>query len=182
WRYDYWHWPFYKKDVIEEKNMTRDEVVEYCAEWLIAAFQFGRHIIRIGREGLQGTPGPYVWTLGGVDEEGNDACNDLTDCYLEGALLARINDPTFGFRYSSRTRTETLRRVFECIRHGLGYPSIRNDDVLIPNLMHWFGHPLKDARRWVHQACMAPAPDTKLGAPAMRYPHPTLASAVKTIS
>jgi len=181
-RPDYWHWPFYKKDVLEEKNITRDEVIEYCAEWMITAYGVGRQVLRFGREAMQGSPGPYVWTLGGVDEDGNDACNDLTDCYLEAALLARVGDPTFGFRYSSKTRTETLRRVFECIRHGLGYPSLRNDDVIIPNLMHWFGHPLKDARRWVHQACMAPAPDTKLAAPALRYPSASIASGSKAVS
>lgn len=127
WRQGYWHWPFYKKDVIEEKTLTRDDVIEYCAEWMIMAYTIGKTWPRIGREALQGSPGPYVWTLGGVDEEGNDACNDLTDCYLESALISRVSDPTFGFRYSSKTRTETLRRVFECIRrHGLGYPSIRD--------------------------------------------------------
>ncbi|MDY6854795.1 MAG: pyruvate formate lyase family protein [Thermodesulfobacteriota bacterium] len=182
WRQDYWHWPFYKKDVVEEKNISRDEVVELCAEWMIAAYGFGRSALRAGREALQGTPGPYVWTLGGVDEDGNDACNDLTDCYLEAALLARVCDPTFGFRYHANVRQETLRRVFECIRHGLGYPSIRNDDVLIPNLMHWFGHPLKDARRWIHQACMAPAPDTKWAAPALRYPASSIALGSKAVS
>jgi formate C-acetyltransferase/benzylsuccinate synthase len=181
-RPDYWHWPFYKKDVIEEKNMTRDEAVEYCAEWQMAAYSVGKTWIRAGREGLQGSPGPYVWTLGGVDEDGNDACNDLTDCYLEGAILCRVSDPTFGFRYHSKVRQETLRRVFECIRHGLGYPSIRNDDVLIPNIMHWFGHPLKEARRWLHQACMAPAPDTKWAAPPLRYPHAFTASGTKAVS
>jgi len=182
WHQDYWHWPFYNKDVLEEKNLTRDEVIEYCAEWMIMAYSFGKAYIRFGREVMQGSPGPYVWTLGGVDENGNDACNDLTDCYLEAALLARVGDPTFGFRYSNKTRTETLRRVFECIRHGLGYPSIRNDDVLIPNLMQWFGHPLKEARRWLHQACMAPAPDTKWGAPGLRYPHAAIVGGVKTIT
>jgi formate C-acetyltransferase/benzylsuccinate synthase len=182
WRQDYWHWPFYKKDVLEEKNMTREEVVELCAEWMISACGFGRAYLRIGREALQGSPGPYVWTLGGVDEDGHDACNDLTDCYLEAALLSRVGDPTFGFRYHSNVRTETLRRVFECIRHGLGYPSIRNDDVLIPNLMHWFGHPLKEARRWLHQACMAPAPDTKWAAPALRYPSASIVGGAKTIT
>ncbi|MDY6856843.1 MAG: pyruvate formate lyase family protein [Thermodesulfobacteriota bacterium] len=182
WRQDYWHWPFYKKDVLEEKNLTKDEVVEYCAEWMISAFGFARAVLRGGREALQGTPGPYVWTLGGVDEDGKDACNDLTDCYLEAALLARVCDPTFGFRYHSNVRTETLRRVFECIRHGLGYPSLRNDDVLIPNLMHWFGHPLKEARRWVHQACMAPAPDTKWAAPALRYPSSSIALGAKAVT
>ncbi|MDY6966533.1 MAG: pyruvate formate lyase family protein [Halobacteriota archaeon] len=181
-RNDYWHWPFYKKDVLEEKSLTREEVIEYCAEWMMAAYSIGKSWIRGGREVLQGSPGPYVWTIGGVDEEGNDACNDLTDCYLESALISRVSDPTLSFRYSSKTRTETLRRVFECIRHGLGYPSIRNDDVLIPNLMHWFGHPLKEARRWLHQACMAPAPDTKMAAPPIRYPQALIGTASKAIS
>jgi len=182
WRADYWHWPFYKKDVLEEKNMTRDEVVEYCGEWMILAFSIGKSWARVGREAIQGSPGPYVWTLGGLDEEGRDACNDLTDCYLDAAVLTRVSDPTFSFRYSDVSRKETLRRVFECQRHGLGYPSMRNDNVLIPNLMHWFGHPLKDARRWVHQACMAPAPDTKEGAPPVRYPQASIISGSKAVS
>jgi formate C-acetyltransferase/benzylsuccinate synthase len=182
WRQDYWHRPFYKKDVLEEKNITRDEVVELCAEWMMAAYGIGKAWVRVGREAMQGSPGPYVWTLGGVNEDGKDACNDLTDCYLEAAMISRVSDPTFGFRYHSKVRQETLRRVFECIRHGLGYPSIRNDDVLIPNIMHWFGHPLKEARRWVHQACMAPAPDTKWAAPPLRYPQASIATGAKAVN
>ena len=182
WRQDYWHWEFYKKDVLEEKTLTREDVVEYCGEWMIAAFSIGKTWLRMGREGLQGSPGPYVWTIGGLDEEGNDACNDLTDCYLDAALFVRVCDPTFGFRYSNQTRQKTLKKVFECIRHGLGYPSMRNDDVLIPNMMQWFGHPLKEARRWLHQACMAPAPDTKAGSPAIRYPQASMIGAAKTLT
>ncbi|MDY6932747.1 MAG: pyruvate formate lyase family protein [Spirochaetota bacterium] len=170
WRQDFWHWEFYKKDVLEEKNLSREDVIDYCSEWMITAYSIGKSWLRAGREVLQGSPGPYVWTIGGVDEKGHDACNDLTDCYLDAAMISRVSDPTFSFRYHSQARTETLKRVFDCIRHGLGYPSLRNDDVLIPNIMQWFGHPLKEARRWVHQACMAPAPDTKMGAPALRYP------------
>ena len=181
WRADYWHRDFYKKDVEEDKILTREEVVQLCGEWMIAAYSVGKTWFRAGREVLQGSPGPYVWTIGGVDEDGNDACNDLTDCYLDAARLVRVGDPTFGFRYSNKTRQKTLKKVFECIRHGLGYPSLRNDDVLIPNLMQWFGHPLKEARRWVHQACMAPAPDTKMAAPPIRYPQASLGGGVKAV-
>ena len=181
-RPDYWHWQFYKKDVLEEKTLTREDVVEYCGELMISTYGVGKTWARAGREALQGSPGPYVWTLGGVDEEGKDACNDLTDCYLDAALRVRVGDPTFGFRYSNVTRQKTLKKVFECIRHGLGYPSIRNDDVLIPNLMQWFGHSLKESRRWVHQACMAPAPDTKEGAPPIRYPQASIVGCSKSIT
>jgi len=40
---------------------------------------------------------------------------------------------------------------------------MRNDPVLVQNAMHWHGHPLEEARLWVHQACMSPCPPTKHG-------------------
>ncbi len=48
--------------------------------------------------------------------------------------------------------------------------------------MNWFGYPSKEARRWLHQACMSPAPDTKMGAPGLRYPQASIASGAKTVS
>jgi formate C-acetyltransferase/benzylsuccinate synthase len=65
-------------------------------------------------------------------------------------------------------KDEVMREIFECIRHGLGYPSMRNDPILIANGMHWHGHPLEEMRTWVHQACMSPCPTTKHGAQPMR--------------
>ncbi len=179
-RFDYHQWEYYKKDVIDEKNMTREEAVEYCSELRMRCYETTGIIFRLARESSQGGI-VYVWTLGGVDEEGNDACNDLTDCYLEAARLVRTCDPSIGFRYHPDVRTETLKQVFECIKHGLGYPSMRNDSVCIESLRHWFGFDLKDARRWMHQACMAPAPNTKMGAPHYRYPGPITSAGVKSL-
>ncbi|MBU2488683.1 MAG: formate acetyltransferase, partial [Proteobacteria bacterium] len=88
--------------------------------------------------------------------------------FLKAARLVRVANPTFAFRWHPKVRDEVMREVFECIRHGLGYPSIRNDPVLVHNAMHWHGHPLGEARTWVHQACMSPAPTTKHGFQPMR--------------
>ena len=179
-RNDYHQWPYYKKDVIDEKNITRKEAVEYCAELRLRCYETQNIVFRLARESSQGSI-VYVWTLGGVDEDGNDACNDLTDCYLEAARLVRTSDPSIGFRYHSKVRPETLKQVFECIKHGLGYPSMRNDPVCISSLQHWFGFDVKDARRWMHQACMAPSPNTKMGAPHYRYPGPITSAGVKSV-
>ena len=179
-RYDYTQWKYYKKDVIDEKNMTREEAVEYCAELRMRCYETQNIVFRLGRESGQGGI-VYVWTLGGVDEDGNDACNDLTDCHLEAARLARTCDPSIGFRYHPNVRAETLKQVFECIKHGLGYPSLRNDPICIGGLQHWFKFDLKDSRKWIHQACMAPAPVTKMGAPHRRYPGPITSVGVKSI-
>jgi formate C-acetyltransferase/benzylsuccinate synthase len=131
----------------------------------------------LARDTLQGITGTWVWTLGGVNEDGTDACNDMTDCLLEAARMVRVANPTFAFRYHPGVRMSTLRQVFECIRQGLGYPSMRNDPVLITNAMHWHHHPLKEARRWVHQACMSPCPDTKLGCQPFRMANATIIAA-----
>ena len=179
-RFDYYQWKYYQKDVIDEKNMTREDAVEYCSELRLRCYEAQNVSMRLVRESTQGGI-VYVWTLGGVDDDGNDACNDLTDCYLEAARLTRTCDPSISFRYHPNVRKETLRQVFECIKHGLGYPSMRNDPVLMDSLQHWFGFSVEDSRKWVHQACMAPAPVTKTAAPARRYPGPITAAGVKSV-
>ena len=177
-RMDYWHWPYYEKDVVKENSIPKDEALDLIGEFLIRTHEIGVFIPMLGRDTLQGlNTATFVGTLGGVNEDGSDACNDLTDCILEAARLVRVSNPTFGFRYHPRARTETLRQVYECIKQGLGYPSIRNDPVLIANSMHWYGHPLNEARRWVHQACMSPCPDTKWGSQPYRMASATVIAA-----
>ncbi|MCP4688530.1 MAG: formate acetyltransferase [Desulfobacterales bacterium] len=164
-RPDYYHWPCYKKDVIDEKNITREEAVDLIGEFMIRAYDMPL-VLAMGRwvrEGLQGIAGTWVWTLGGVKQDGSDACNELTIAFLQAARLVRVSNPTFAFRWHPKVSDEVMREIFECIRHGLGYPAMRNDPVLIANSMHWHGHPLEEARTWVHQACMSPCPTTKAG-------------------
>ncbi len=176
-RPDYWHWPYYNRDVNEEKNLSREEVIDLVGEFMIRAYEVGFFWLLLARDTLQGITGTWVWTLVGVNEDGTDACNDLTDIFLETARLVRVSNPTFGFRYHPNARIQTLKQVFECIRQGLGYPAMRNDPVLVANAMHWHSHPLKEARRWVHQACMSPCPDTKMGSQPFRMAHATVIAA-----
>jgi formate C-acetyltransferase/benzylsuccinate synthase len=177
-RPDYYHWPSYKKDVIDEKNITREEAIELIGEFMIRAYDVG--LIPSGgwgSEGLQGIAGTWVWTLGGVDQNGDDACSDLTLAFMQAARLVRVSNPTFAFRWHPKVEDRYMREIFECIRHGLGYPSIRNDPILIANQMYWHGHPMEEARTWVHQACMSPCPTTKHGTQPMRMASATANSA-----
>ena len=167
-RPDYVHGPYYDKDVNIEKRLTKEEAIELVGEHMIRTHEIGVFQPRWIREGAQGIAGTWVWTLGGVNPDGSDACNDLTLAYLQAARQVRVSNPTFGFRYHPNVKDKVLRECFECIRHGLGYPSMRNDSVLIPNAMYWHGHPLKEARQWVHQACMSPCPPTKYGSQPFR--------------
>ncbi|MDY6935143.1 MAG: pyruvate formate lyase family protein [Spirochaetota bacterium] len=162
-RPDYYHWPYYERDVNIEKNITKEEAIDLIGEYMIRAYEVGHYLPRAGAEAVQGIQASWVWTIGGVNKDGSDACNDLTVAFLQAARQVRVANPTFGFRWHPKVTDEVWREVFECIRHGLGYPSIRNDPILIANEMNWYGHPLEEARTWVHQACMSPCPTTKHG-------------------
>ncbi|MDD5524589.1 MAG: pyruvate formate lyase family protein [Smithella sp.] len=167
-RPDYYHGSWYDKDVNIDKRLTKEEALDLVGEFMIRAHEVGSFFPRWTREGLQGITGTWVWTLGGVKQDGADACNDLTVAFLQAARLVRVSNPTFAFRWHPQVKDEVMRECFECIRQGLGYPSMRNDPVLITNVMHWHGHPIEEARTWVHQACMSPCPTTKHGFQPMR--------------
>ncbi|MEW6439300.1 MAG: pyruvate formate lyase family protein [bacterium] len=162
-RPDYYHGPYYEKDVNVDRRLTKDEALDLVGEFLIRAYEVGQFAPRWAREGLQGITGTWVWTIGGVKPDGSDACNGMTVALLQAARLVRVSNPTFGFRWHPKVKDEVMRECFECIRHGLGFPSMRNDPILVQNAMHWHGHPLEEARLWVHQACMSPCPPTKHG-------------------
>ncbi|MGB9500120.1 MAG: pyruvate formate lyase family protein [Dissulfuribacterales bacterium] len=167
-RPDYYHWPYYDKDVNIDKRLTKEEAIDLVGEFLIRAYEVGLFGPRWAREGLQGITGTWVWTMGGVNKDGSDACNDLTIAFMQAARLVRVSNPTFAFRWHPGVKDEVMRECFECIRHGLGYPSMRNDPICVENTVHWYGHPLEEARTWVHQACMSPCPTTKHGFQPMR--------------
>ena len=172
-RPDYYHGPYYDKDVNIDKRLTKDQAMDLVGEFLIRAAEVSQYKPKFAREGLQGIEGTWVWTLGGVNKDGSDACNDMTIALLQAARLVRVANPTFSFRWHPKVKDEVLRECFECIRHGLGYPSMRNDPILIANAMNWHGHPIEEARTWVHQACMSPSPTTKHGFQPMRMANAT---------
>jgi formate C-acetyltransferase/benzylsuccinate synthase len=167
-RPDYYHGPYYQKSVNIDKTITKEEALDLVGEFMIRCAEVAGFAPRWAREGLQGITGTWVWTLGGVKKDGSDACNGMTIALLQAARLVRVANPTFAFRWHPKVSDEVMREIFECIRQGLGYPAMRNDPVLIANTMHWYGHPLEEARTWVHQACMSPNPTTKHGHQPMR--------------
>jgi benzylsuccinate synthase len=172
-RPDYYHGPYYNKDVNIDKTLTKEDAIDLLGEFLIRAAEVCQFKPKWSREGLQGIDGTWVWTIGGVDKDGRDACNDMTIALMQAARLVRVANPTFGFRWHPKVKDEVMREIFECLRQGLGYPNLRHDPILIANTMHWYGHPIEEARLWCNQACLSPCPPTKHGFQPMRMANAT---------
>jgi pyruvate-formate lyase len=173
-RPDYYHGPYYDKDVNIDKTLTKEQALDLVGEFMIRAAEVCQFKPKWSREGLQGIDGTWVWTMGGVKKDGTDACNDLTIAFMHAARLVRVANPTFAFRWHPKVKDDVMKEIFECLKHGLGYPNIRHDPILIANSMHWHGHPIEEARLWVHQACLSPCPPTKKGFQPMRMANATV--------
>jgi formate C-acetyltransferase len=144
--------PLYQRDLAEGRLM-RDEAVELMQHLLLKFEESGMWFSPLitgiygGVQQLEGV------TLGGLDAEGNDVTNDMTYIVLEAAKNLHTLQPTIALRVHKDTPRELLSAATDVIRTGVGYPSLFNDEVLVP-LIHGWGTPLEDARNYNVMGCV----------------------------
>lgn len=128
--------PYYQHD-IEQGTLTVDEAFELLAcLWL--KLNDNTNLVPETAEELFGGAGtvPAV-TVGGVDEAGEDAVNDLTYLILRVAELMGTRDPSLNARYHPEQNTPAYRdRVAEVIAHTKAIPALYNDLSAIATLEH----------------------------------------------
>jgi pyruvate-formate lyase len=158
-------WPYYKASVIEKtaQPMTRDEAIELVECERLKVAERGIAKGRVYREGQPGANDLHIVTLGGLDENGNDACNDLTDVILEASLNIRTPEPSLAFRFSPKINEKTIRLVFENIAQGFGFPSIKHEEKNTKHMIEYFNIPPDEAAHWALVLCMAPGVSKRRG-------------------
>jgi pyruvate-formate lyase len=158
-------WPYYKASVIDKsvQPMTRDEAVELLECERLKVCERGIAKGRVYREGQPGANDLHIITLGGLDEHGNDACNDLTDAILEASLNIRTPEPSLAFRYSPKINEKTRHLVFENIAQGFGFPSIKHEEKNTKMMIEYFNIPPDEAAHWALVLCMAPGVNKRRG-------------------
>ena len=92
--------------------------------------------------------------VGGVDEAGRDAVNELSYMILQASMDVRLYQPSLSVRYNlAKNPNEFLRKVVELIRLGTGFPAFHNDEVGIRMLLNK-GVPLREAWDWNPCGCV----------------------------
>ena len=170
-RIDQLYWPYYQKDVLEEKSLNKQDVIELFAENNLKHYECTIGPMgRMFRAAFQGAPVHLpTLTIGGVDENGNDACNELTEIVLEASRMMRVGEPSYMFRYHPASSVPALRQAYETIRQGLGFPSFQHEGVSMDTLMHNFGATLEEARSYCNVVCMSPGVVKGRGGQGVRY-------------
>lgn len=163
-RIDQVFWPWYERDVLINKTLSRERALELMEEFLLHVDELGRPLPVHRRRALQGVNLLGTYTIGGVKHtDGGDACNDLTILILDALDDLRMSHPDFKFRWHPKVNPRVWKRVAEVVRSGLGQPSIKNDQVVIDGLMSHFGFSLEEARSWAVVGCISPAPTIHWG-------------------
>ncbi len=90
--------------------------------------------------------------LAGVDEEGRDVANAVTDLVLDVVEELHISDFPIAVRVSAQTPERLLRRVAEVQRQGGGIVAVYNEDRIVRSL-EAFGYPTADARNFANDGC-----------------------------
>ena len=92
--------------------------------------------------------------VGGVDDTGRDAVNELSYMMIQATMDVQLYQPSLSVRYSlAKNPNRFLRKVVELIALGTGFPAFHNDDIGIRMLMNK-GVPLKEAFNWNPCGCV----------------------------
>jgi len=151
-RLDYLLGPYYKKD-LKEGRITRDEALEILQLLWVKFLELGLVYSPLVTSVYGGVASLQALTIGGTDSEGKDVTNDLTYLVLETAKTMKTIEPSIALRVHNGTPDELLSEATDIIRTGIGYPSLFNDEALVPLLEKW-GVPPEDAKGYAVSGCV----------------------------
>lgn len=150
-------YPFYKRD-IEAGVLTREDVRELLQAFWIK-FNNQPAPPKVGATALES--GAYtdfcLINLGGLNEDGSDAVNELSYLLLDVIEETRLLQPSSMMHISEKTPEQFLQRALHIVKTGFGQPSIFNTDAIVQELVRQ-GKSLADARNGVASGCVEAEP------------------------
>jgi trans-4-hydroxy-L-proline dehydratase len=145
--------PFYRKGVADG-TLTR-ESAEELLQCLWIKFNNQPAPPKVGVTAAEsGTYTDFAQiNLGGVNGDGSDAVNEVTDLLLDVIQEMRLLQPSSSIQVSLRNPDGFVRRAAEIIRTGFGQPSVFNSDLIVRELLR-MGKSAEDARNGGSSGCV----------------------------
>lgn len=153
-------YPYYEQD-IQANRITKEEVLELL-ECQRVKFTCIDCFAAMGVVGgvLSGNTFNNL-TLGGLNQEGKPACNELEELILEAGIHCATPQPTLSCVYDDKLPEDFLLKAIECVKTGTGYPAFMNNRVAIEFLLEQYrseGMNLSEARAWAVGGCLETSP------------------------
>ncbi len=134
-RMDQYLYPYYRND-LENRKITPVQAKElFTCMWLEMARYQDLYVSPAGVKFNEGYAHWEAVTIGGVDENGQDATNDLTYLLLENKREFPLNYPDLAARIHADAPHRYLYEVARTIQEGSGFPKLINDEDVITVLL-----------------------------------------------
>ena len=152
-RFDQYMYPLYKAD-LEAGRITHKEALELleCLRLKIMQLNF----VGGGKGQREKWAGLARWQnfiIGGCDEDGNDATNDLSYLLLEAAIETQTPHHTLTVRVGKNTPKELMMKSIEAVKTGMGLPAFISEDSYI-NFVQREGIDIREARKFAIAGCL----------------------------
>ncbi|GAB3469578.1 glycyl radical protein [Massilia terrae] len=150
-RFDQIMYPYYKAD--QQAGKSDDTVLELL-QWL--RVKDSQIVITAGHTHRIKYGGLAKWhncVVGGQNEDGSDATNELSYLVLDAARTCPTPHPTLTMRVHEGTPPELMRRALELVRTGIGVPAFLSDQSCIAYLQS-HGVDLATARNYAVAGCL----------------------------
>jgi pyruvate formate-lyase/glycerol dehydratase family glycyl radical enzyme len=151
-RFDQFMYPFYRRD-LQENRITDEEVVELLQCLRIKDMQLNMTFAKAQREKWAGMAKWNNFVIGGVDEDGKDASNELSYLILEAAKSCPTPHHTITLRVHEGTPDSLMLKALQVVKTGIGMPAFVGDKSFIDYLIAQ-GVPLKMARDYALAGCI----------------------------
>lgn len=156
-RFDQYMWPLYKKDVIDEKNITRQEALEMLESFYLKTNEVYEVRDNWYATSFAGYPMWQTLMVGGQTRDGRDATNDLSFMCLEAASELQTRQPIMALRVWEHTPEELFRYGCRMVQEGQANPGFFSDRRGIEISLEK-GGTMEEARDWAIVGCTQPAP------------------------
>lgn len=153
-RLDQWLYPYYEKD-LKEGRLTREEAKMLLSMFYLKANEIVIITDRITSGFFTGLPQTVNINLGGLDEKGWDAVNELSYLCLEADLDVGLPSNDLVVRISKKTPEAFVMKAIEVAKALRGKLKFMSDEMCIQQLLH-DGFALEDARNYVITGCNNP--------------------------
>ena len=145
-RFDKYMYPYLKADM-EKGIYTEETALELLCDFFLSFNKDSDLYVGV----QQGDNGQSMM-LGGIDENGKDVYNLLSELSLKASYNNKMIDPKINLRVSKSTPAERYTEATNLTKAGLGFPQYSNDDIVIPALEE-LGYEHNDAVNYTVAAC-----------------------------
>lgn len=133
-RMDQYLYPYYKKD-IEENKIKKDAACELLTNLWLKTYTINKIRSWSHTRFSAGSPLYQNVTIGGQTTDKKDAVNPLSYLILRSVAQTKLPQPNLTVRYHKGLSDDFMKECIEVVRLGFGMPAFNNDEIIIPSFI-----------------------------------------------